>query len=115
MGRPGALIGALVSILLTFPLIAIFYLAQQLFGLPFVPFDLFDWLARHLPGAVIALGIDTMVLLIRALHLGEISSAAKRAEQIQAVIGLFILCVVSGTILFAVLWPSNRGPAHRNP
>jgi hypothetical protein len=42
--------GALVGALLTAPLIGVMYLADQLGGLPFVPFDLFDWLTRVLPG-----------------------------------------------------------------
>ena len=35
-------LGALLGALLTAPLIAVMYLAYQLAGLPFVPFDLFN-------------------------------------------------------------------------
>ena len=41
----GALAGALVAA----PLIAVSYLADQVADLPFVPFDLFDWMATVLP------------------------------------------------------------------
>ena len=44
--RDGILVGALLSA----PLVAAFYLGWKLGGLPFVPFDLFDWIARELPG-----------------------------------------------------------------
>jgi ABC-type Fe3+ transport system permease subunit len=39
-------------------------------GLPFAPFDIFDWMIRVLPGLVIALGIVTMVAAIRASQFG---------------------------------------------
>ena len=47
---------------------ALLYLGEQLASLPFVPFDLFDTLARVLPGGVITAGIDTLVRLITALN-----------------------------------------------
>jgi len=37
------------------------YLAQQLARLPFVPFELFDWITRILPGDVVTFGIDLMI------------------------------------------------------
>jgi hypothetical protein len=39
-GRPGLVAGALVAAMLTASLIAVFYLAWKVAGLPFVPFDL---------------------------------------------------------------------------
>ena len=39
-------IGALAGGLLTAPLIGIMYLFDEWLGLPFVPYDLFDWIAR---------------------------------------------------------------------
>ncbi len=76
----GALVGGITSI----ALIGMFYLGRQLFDLPLVPFDLFDWLARVLPGDVITIGIDGMVSLIEALNLGSTSDAAKLMEQLLA-------------------------------
>jgi hypothetical protein len=43
-------LGALVGLLLTFPLMAVLFLGNQLFGFPFVPYDIFDWMAQVLPG-----------------------------------------------------------------
>lgn len=49
-GRPpGIFNGALTGAFLTAPLIAIFYPAWKLFGLPLVPFSIFDWVSRVLP------------------------------------------------------------------
>ena len=48
---PGILTGAFVGAMLTAALIAVFYAAWKLAGLPFVPFDVFDWTTRVLPGA----------------------------------------------------------------
>jgi DMSO/TMAO reductase YedYZ molybdopterin-dependent catalytic subunit len=103
MNRPTFPTGALAGALFTAPVIAIFYLAEQLVGLPFLPFDIFDWLARHLPGRVITFGIDTMVAVIRGLQLGPTASAAKKAEQSLAIGGVFVAGIVIGAIFFAVL------------
>jgi hypothetical protein len=72
-------------------------------GLPFGPFDLFDWLARVLPGNVITAGIDAIVGVIGGLDLGQTSSTAKTIERLMA-LGLFAaIGVAAGAILFAAL------------
>lgn len=77
--------GALLGALTTLPLMALMYLGAQWATLPFVPLDVFDWLARVLPGEVITLGIDLMVRVIAALSLGETSSTAKLLEQASGI------------------------------
>ena len=101
--KPNFWIGALVGGLLTAPLIVIFALAAQLVGTPFVPFDVFDWTSRVLPGPLIEFGIGTMVKTINALNLGETSRTAKLAEQSLAILGMMITGIVVGAILFEVL------------
>ena len=108
MRKPSLWIGAWVGLLLTAALIALFYLANQLLGLPFVPFDLFDWLSRILPGAVITFSIDIIVNLISTLNLGQTSSAAKAAEQTLAVLGPLVVGIVVGGLLFAFLRRRER-------
>ena len=49
-----------------------------------VPFDIFDWFARILPGDVITVGIDAMVNIIDTLNLGSTSETAKLIEQLMA-------------------------------
>jgi DMSO/TMAO reductase YedYZ molybdopterin-dependent catalytic subunit len=100
---PGILIGAVVGAMQTAVLIAIFYAFWKSAGLPFVPFDVFDWMTRVLPGPVIGFGIHTMVSIIRALHVGPTSVVAKAAEQAMGVAGLFVTGIVGGTILFGIL------------
>jgi DMSO/TMAO reductase YedYZ molybdopterin-dependent catalytic subunit len=101
--RSGIFGGLSVAAMLTAALIAILFLGWKVAGLPFVPFDTFDWLTRVLPGRLIAFGIGTMVAVIRLLSLGPISSTAKTAEQAMAIAVLFIAAVVGGTILFLIL------------
>lgn len=95
--------GLFVAAMLTASLIAILFLGWRVVGLPFVPFDIFDWMTRVLPGRVIALGIGTMVAAIRALHIGPTPETAKMAEQAMAVVGLFVAGLVVGTILFGII------------
>jgi len=95
--------GLFVAAMLTASLIAILFLGWRVVGLPFAPFDIFDWTTRVLPGRVIGLGIGTMVAVIGALHLGPTAETAKMAEQAMAIIGLFVTGLVVGTILFAVV------------
>ncbi|MEO8608290.1 MAG: molybdopterin-dependent oxidoreductase [Chloroflexota bacterium] len=110
--RPRFWIGALVGGLLTAPLIVIFALVAQLVGTPFVPFDVFDWSSRVLPGPLIEFGISTIVKTINALKLGETSSTAKLAEQTMAIGGLIATGVIVGAILFEYMrrngTPKNR-------
>jgi DMSO/TMAO reductase YedYZ molybdopterin-dependent catalytic subunit len=110
-GRAGILTGALAGAMLTAALLAIFYLTWRLAGLPFVAFDIFDWMARTLPGSVITFGIDTMVRVIRALGLGSTAEAAKTAEQAMAMAGMFITGVIAGAVVFAVARAWRRGRA----
>lgn len=91
----GALLGALSGLALT----ALFYLGQQLFGLPFVPFDLFEWLARVTPGSIISVFIDSMVAVIRGLNLGATADVAKLIEQGLAVGMMVVVGAVFGAIL----------------
>ena len=85
MRRPPLIVGVILGALNGLPFIALDYLGRQWAGLPFVPYDVFDWLARVLPGRTISVGIDTMVRLITAVGAGPIDSAAKRIEQLLGV------------------------------
>jgi DMSO/TMAO reductase YedYZ molybdopterin-dependent catalytic subunit len=98
MKRPSLFLGALLGGLNSFPVIALAYLGEQWAGLPFFPFDLFDWLARVLPGRLITLVIDTMVQFITLLGLGPISNTAKLIEQLQG-----ILLVIAGGIVLGLV------------
>jgi DMSO/TMAO reductase YedYZ molybdopterin-dependent catalytic subunit len=99
--------------MLTAALIGVFFFAWRVAGLPFLPFDTFDWQTRVLPGHLIAFGIGAMVTIIRALNLGPISTTAKTVEQAMAIAGLFLAGLAGGFIVFLVLRaaPSAHGTA----
>jgi DMSO/TMAO reductase YedYZ molybdopterin-dependent catalytic subunit len=92
-----------VTSMVTAALVGILFAGWKLAGLPFVPFDSFDWLTRVLPGRVLGFGIGTMVAIIRTLHLGPTSATAKTAENAMAIVGSFAVGVVGGAILFAFM------------
>jgi DMSO/TMAO reductase YedYZ molybdopterin-dependent catalytic subunit len=92
---PSLLLAAGVGALTSLPVVALSYLGSQVAGLPFFPFDLFDWLARVLPGNIITVGIDSMINFIRLLGIGPISSTAKSFEQAT---GIFLV-IAGGAVL----------------
>jgi DMSO/TMAO reductase YedYZ molybdopterin-dependent catalytic subunit len=94
----GAWIGALTSL----PIIALSWLAERAAGLPFVPFHLFDWMARVLPGGVLTFGIDLLVGLIRGFDLGPTAATAKAVEQSLALLQFALIGLVFGLILAAL-------------
>ena len=100
--------GALSGLILTIPLTAILYAAFRRTGLPFIPFNLFDWTTRRLPGAAVAAGIDSMVRVIRWLNIGSTATTAKLMEQTIAVVGFVVAGMIVGTIFFAIARPFNR-------
>ena len=94
--------GTLVGLMLAAPMIAMMYVAQKWFGLSFPPFDVFDWIARILPGPVVTFGIDRMVDAL-LLFGASVSGTAKTAEQIMALSLFFVGVVVATIVLFAYL------------
>jgi DMSO/TMAO reductase YedYZ molybdopterin-dependent catalytic subunit len=90
--------GLLAGLLITLPVVAIMAVGQQLFGLPFVPFDLFDWMARVLPGGLVRTIIEFMVGLIGGLQLGPTDTIAKLLEQSIAIVQFIV-----GGMLFGVI------------
>jgi DMSO/TMAO reductase YedYZ molybdopterin-dependent catalytic subunit len=81
---------------------AVWYLASALAALPFVPFDVFDGLARVLPGAVLTPGIDLLVRVLRALPVGGTASAAKAVEQALALTLFLVVGLLAGAVVFSV-------------
>jgi DMSO/TMAO reductase YedYZ molybdopterin-dependent catalytic subunit len=102
--------GALVGGLLTLPLMALQYLADQLYGLVFVPFDVFDWMAGLLPGSVITFGIDAMIDMLRLLGF-NVANTAKIAEQLMAVGQYLVLGIAAGGVYFIILYWQKIRPS----
>jgi DMSO/TMAO reductase YedYZ molybdopterin-dependent catalytic subunit len=91
----GAVLGGVTGLGVT----GLFYLGQFVANLPFLPFDIFDWMARHLPGPIIGFGIGTMVRVIDGLKLGPTAATAKLAEQSIAIIQFVVAGIVFGLVL----------------
>lgn len=102
MKKSGLGTGALVGALLTAALIAVMSLANQLAGLPFVPFDLFDWLTRVLPGSLITFGIDFMIDTMLLLRV-SVADTAKIAERVMAILQFWTGGIVAGIVFFGVM------------
>ncbi len=97
-----------VAFCLTVALASLLYLAHAMLGTPFLPFDLFDWTTRRLPGPLVTFGIDSMVTVIRALNIGETSTVAKIGEQMLAILGFVTLGTVVGALLMLLMRGSQR-------
>lgn len=96
--------GALATLLLA----AVSYLGWKVLGLPFAPFDVFDWVVRVLPGPIVTFAIESVVVVSHALRPAGMAAAAKNAEQILAV-GFFLLTGAgAGLLLFRVLRVSDE-------
>lgn len=112
MKQPSLRFGALIGLMTAIPVIAISYLANTFIAqLPFLPFDVFDWLTRVLPGPLVTFGIDAMVSMLRALGL-SVSETAKLAEQIMALtiivlLGAFVGLFVAGLMRWLRLRPGR--------
>ena len=102
MKRNSFTTGALVGAIITLPLIALMYLGQQLFGQPFPPFELFNWIAGLLPGPVITFGIDLMIDSMLFLGI-NVADTGKIAEQGMAVIIFYISGIIAGAFFFWIL------------
>jgi DMSO/TMAO reductase YedYZ molybdopterin-dependent catalytic subunit len=94
--------GILVGALLVAALMGMMFLANQLVGLPFAPFNLFDWVTRVLPGPLVTFGIDTMINVLRWLGI-NVADTAKTAEQIMALSQFFVGGIIAGAVFFVVV------------
>ena len=101
MLRKNLLTGLLVGLLLTAPLTALSYLGNALVGLPFLPFDMFNWMTPLIPGPLITFGIDRMIDMLLLLGF-DVATTAKTSEQIMAVTMFLVGGIVAGTVFYAV-------------
>ncbi len=95
-------LGGLVGGLLTSALTAVLYLTNQLFDLPFVPYDLFNWITRVLPGDLVTFGIDTMIDSMIFFGV-NVANTAKSAERISAVLQFLLIGIVVGAFYFGIM------------
>ncbi len=93
---------------MTCALVALCYSGWKIAGLPFAPFDIFDWIVRHLPGVLVTTAIDGTVALSRTLGVTNISAAAKTGDQALAIVLLLGVGAIAGAVLFALLAMSDE-------
>ena len=101
--------GLLVGFALTCALAAILFVGFAL-GLPFIPFDVFDWVTRILPGRLVIFGVETMSSLLQALGF-NIKDTAKTTEHMMAVAGFLVTGAAVGLVFFAVARMVDRSRA----
>ena len=110
--------GALLGVLLTAPLLALFYFGRAVFGLSYVPAELFKWTIDSLIGEVIVTPAkEIMVDILLALDLGRVDVVAKDAENLMALLGGLVTGVVVGAIVFTMMHTSRmqrRGDMFRD-
>jgi len=107
--RRSSLLGGLGLGLLTgIVVLSVLYLGERAAGLPYVPFVIFEWLTRILPGPLITAGIETMVSLITAIGIGPTSAVAKIAEMSLAVFLMLCGAAALGVVLALVARRTSR-------
>ena len=94
--------GALIGALLTASLLGVMFLARQAADLSFVPYDVFNWMARELPGGLVTFGIDLMIDTMRLLGISVVDTA-KTAERVMAIIQFLLVGTVTGVLFFAFM------------
>ena len=111
-------IGALLGALLTAPLLALFYFGRAVFGLSYVPAELFKWTIDSPIGEVIVTPLkEIMVDILLALDLGRVDVVAKDAENLMALLGGLVTGIVVGALVFVMMRASQmqrRGDAFRD-
>jgi DMSO/TMAO reductase YedYZ molybdopterin-dependent catalytic subunit len=97
----GALIGGLLGILL----ITLLYLGNQAFGLPFVPFDLWNWQARVVPRNLLSLAVAGVGGTLAKLFGATESVWGQAAERIAALVIPVLLLALFGLV---IAWVKRR-------
>jgi DMSO/TMAO reductase YedYZ molybdopterin-dependent catalytic subunit len=106
--KPGLITGAIVGGLLTAPVIAVLYAADQLGGFPFVPFDVFSWVRDRLPGDVITRSIETLSEVIIEFDLGRVDSTAKSVERFSALMMVVTFGIVVAALMYKLASSADR-------
>jgi DMSO/TMAO reductase YedYZ molybdopterin-dependent catalytic subunit len=90
---------ALLCALWTLAFVGVAALLRVTAGVPDPAYALFEWISRVLPGAIITVGIETIVGLVRMLGASSTSAAAKAIEQVLAVLVAVGVGAISGAAL----------------
>ena len=78
------------------------FILGSLAGIPSVPFTVFEWLIRVLPGRLVIFGLELTVSVLEGLGF-NIKNTAKTAEQVLAISSLFLAGLVIGLLFFIIV------------
>lgn len=96
-----ALTGLAAGALLTAGLLGLFELGS-LAHVPSVPFRVFEWLIRVLPGRLVTFGLDQTLRVLQNLGF-NIKNTAKTAEEALALTMLFVAGWIVGLLFFSLI------------
>ena len=94
-------IGFTVGFFIGLPWLALISVGQQVLNTPHIPFELFEFLTRILPGGTISLGIEGLIELVTFFGLGQTSATGKMIEIFAAYLLALALLSLFGA-LFAI-------------
>jgi DMSO/TMAO reductase YedYZ molybdopterin-dependent catalytic subunit len=101
LGQPsiwrGFWLGAATSLVVT----ALSFAGQAIAGLPSIPYVVFEWTTRLLPGPLVNFAVERMVDLVTVLDVSSTATAAKAAEKGLAVGGFVMAGALYGALLAA--------------
>jgi len=95
MARSASVSSAILGASLGAPLLAVMYLGWQAARLPFAPFDLFSFVVRALPGAVVNAALEIIVGALQTWRLGDTDDLAK---SVQAAMAITLLLAALGAL-----------------
>jgi DMSO/TMAO reductase YedYZ molybdopterin-dependent catalytic subunit len=96
-----AVTGLAAGAVVTAPLLGVFVLGSLL-SIVSVPFTVFEWLVRVLPGRLVVFGLEQTLRLLEGLGF-NIKNTAKTAEEVLALTGLFVLGWLVGLLFFSLV------------
>ncbi|HMK91531.1 MAG TPA: molybdopterin-dependent oxidoreductase [Thermoleophilia bacterium] len=106
-----ALTGLAAGALLTAVLLVVSVIGTHI-GAPSIPYSLFEWLTRVLPGRLVIFGLETTLRLLEALGL-NIKDTGKTVEIALALTGLLLTGAVVGLLFFTLVPGEPRRPVLR--
>jgi DMSO/TMAO reductase YedYZ molybdopterin-dependent catalytic subunit len=101
-----ALTGLAAGALLTAVLLAASVVGSH-YGAPSIPYSIFEWLTRVLPGRLVIFGLETTLHVLEAVGL-NIKDTGKAAEIALALTGLLVTGAVVGLLFFVLVTSEDR-------
>ena len=101
-----ALTGLAAGALLTAALLAVSVIGAH-YGAPSIPYTIFEWLTRVLPGRLVIFGLETTLRVLEGLGL-NIKDTGKATEIALALTGLLVTGAVVGLLFFVLVDSEDR-------